>query len=81
MEFRDPIYEGAEGGALFIEHRSAFQLQKSLFFGYKMLFRSIERPCIAPPIYTKNRPTIRPSIRPSLIAPLVALKMWVFFKF
>ena len=60
MEFRDPIYGGAEGGALFIEHRSTFQLQKSLFFGYKMVCRSIERPCIAPPCTPKIAPPFAP---------------------
>ena len=85
LKFYDLYYGGAEGGALFIEHQSRLQLQKSRFFGYKMLCRSIGRPSIAPPCTRKIAPPfappfLRPFIRPSWIAPLVTLKMWVFHK-
>ena len=50
LKFCDLYYGGAEGGARFIEHRSRLQLQKSRFFGYKMLCRTIGRPSTFAPL-------------------------------
>ena len=80
LQFWDPYYGGAEGGAQFIEHRSRLQLQKSHFFRYKMLCRSIQRPSGAPPCMPKLAPPpvppfLRPAMRPSIISPLIALKL------
>ena len=80
LQFWKPYYGGAEGGAQFIEHRSRLQLQKSPFFSYKMLCRSIQRPSGAPPCMPKLAPPpappfLRPAMRPSIIAPPIALKM------
>ena len=75
LQFWKPYYGGAEGGAQFIEHRSRLQLEKSPFFSYKMLCRSIQRPSGAPPCMPKlARPFLRPAMRPSIIAPPIALK-------
>ena len=80
LQFWDPYYGGAKGGAQFIEHRSRLQLQKSLFFSYKMLYRSIQRPSGAPPCMPKLAPPpappfLRPAMRPFIISPPIALKM------
>ena len=56
LQFWKPYYGGAEGGSQFIGHRSRLQLQKSPFFSYKMLCRSIQRPSGAPPCMPKLAP-------------------------
>ena len=54
MEVGDPMYGGAEGGALFIEHRSTFQLQKSLFLGIKCYVGRLSAPLSPQHVHQKS---------------------------